>query len=180
MRNRLAVAAVAAILSLGLSSQASAQATCTTAGCNLTDNLTVTVPTLQTLTISATSTPLSVPAITDLGGAAIPAVGGDAGPNVTAKANVPFSVTIAAAAANYSFTNTGTNTFADPGKSAANTAWSLAANGTYTALSTTAACIATSATPGNQAVSVFYRTSWNITDVPGSYSLNVTYTLTEP
>lgn len=179
MRNRLTVA-VAAILSLGLCSQASAQATCTTAGCNVTDKLTVTVPTLQTLTISATTTPLTAPAITDLGGAAIPAGTGDAGPNVTAKANVPFSVTIAAAAANYSFVNTGTNAFADPGKPSANTAWSLASNGTYAALSTTAASLATSATPGSQAFSVFYRTSWNITDVPGSYSLNVTYTLTEP
>lgn len=170
MRNRLTVA-LAAVLGLAFSATANAQ-TCTTAGCSVSTTASVTIPTLQKLTLSATTTALGVPTIDNVDSAANPVQ--TAGPSVTGKANVPFSVTIASGAANFTSP-------AGVTKSAGDLSWSLTAGGTYTGLSTTGAnIISQTTTGGNQSVNIFYHAAWHSTDAPGAYSLAVVYTLTEP
>lgn len=170
MRNRLTVA-LAAVLGLAFSATASAQ-TCLTAGCSVNTTAQVTIPTLQKLTLSTTTTVLGIPTIDNVDSAANPVQ--TTGPVVTGKANIPFSVTIAAGAAN--FTAPGTVV-----KPAGDLSWSLTGGGTYTALSTTAANLfSQTGTGGNQSVSIFYHAAWHSTDAPGAYSLAVVYTLTEP
>ena len=166
MRNRLTVA-LAAVLGLAFSATANAQ-TCTTAGCSVTTTASVTIPTLQKLTLSAITTALTAPTIDQLDVTPV----ADNGPTVTGKANVPFSVAISAS---------GNFTTPAGAKSAADVAWSLASNGTFTALSGTGAnVIHQTTTGGNQTVNIFYQTLWRTTDAPGAYSLSIVYTLTEP
>ena len=170
MRNRLTVT-LAAVLGLAFSATANAQS-CTTAGCSVTTTASVVVPTLQKLTLSATTTALGVPTIDNVDSVANPVA--TAGPSVTGKANVPFSVTIAAGGANFTAP-------AGVTKVAGDLSWSLTSGGSYTALSTTGAnVIHQTATGGTTTVSMFYHTAWHSTDAPGSYSLNIVYTLTEP
>ena len=163
--------ALAALLGLALTAQASAQ-TCTTAGCAVSTTASVTIPTLQKLTLSATTTALGIPTIDNVDSAANPVA--TAGPSVTGKANVPFSVTIAAGAANFTAP-------AGVTKPAGDLSWSLTSGGTYTGLSTTAAqVIHQTVTGGTSTVNIFYHAAWHSTDAPGAYSLAVVYTLTEP
>lgn len=166
MRNRLTVALVA-VLGLAFAGTANAQS-CTTAGCNVTTTASVTIPTLQKLTLSATTTALTAPSVDELDVTPV----ADNGPTVTGKANVPFSVTISAPAG-----------FTTPGaaKGAGDVSWSLASNGTFTPLSSTGAnVIHQITTGGNQTVNLFYQTLWRTSDAPGAYSLSIVYTLTEP
>jgi hypothetical protein len=170
MRNRLTVALVA-VLGLAFSATASAQS-CTTAGCSVSTTASVTIPTLQKLTLSATTTALGVPTIDNVDSVANPVA--TAGPSVTGKANVPFSVTIASGAANFTAP-------AGVTKVAGDLSWSLTSGGTYTGLSTTGAnVIHQTSTGGTTTVSIFYHAAWHSTDAPGAYSLAVVYTLTEP
>lgn len=170
MRNRLTVALVA-VLGLAFSATASAQS-CTTAPCSVSTTASVTIPTLQKLTLSTNLTALGVPTIDNVDSAANPV--STNGPSVQGKANVPFSVTIASGAANFTAP-------AGVTKSAGDLSWSLTSGGTYTGLSTTAANIISQTTTGGlQSVNIFYHAAWHSTDAPGAYSLAVVYTLTEP
>src|SRR5690348_10179402 len=81
MRNRLTVALVA-VLGLAFSATANAQS-CTTPGCSVSTTASVTIPTLQKLTLSATTTALGVPTIDNVDSAANPVA--TAGPTVTGK-----------------------------------------------------------------------------------------------
>jgi hypothetical protein len=96
------------------------------------------------------------------------------GPTFTVKANRAYKVQISAAAA--SFTGT---TYAKP---AADLAWSTSPSGTFATLSTTAADVdAGGATAGSTSVGLYYKTTYKLLqDVPGTYSLDVKFTLVAP
>jgi len=95
------------------------------------------------------------------------------GPTYTVSANRNYKVQISAAAASF------TGPYAKP---AGDLSWSNAAAGTFTALSTTATDMTSGGpTTGSAVVGVFYKTAYNIaTDVPGSYTLDVKFTLVAP
>jgi hypothetical protein len=96
------------------------------------------------------------------------------GPTFTVKANRAYKVQISAAAATFSGTS-----YAKP---AGDIAWSTSAAGSFTALSTTAADVdAGGATAGSASVGLFYKTTYKLlSDVPGTYTLDVTFTLVAP
>jgi hypothetical protein len=96
------------------------------------------------------------------------------GPTFTVKSNRPYKVQISAASA--AFTGT---TYAKP---ASDLAWSTSASGTFTPLSTTAADVdAQSASAGSTSVGIFYKTTYGfLQDLPGTYSLDVKFTLVAP
>jgi hypothetical protein len=157
----------ATLLTLAIALPAGAQ-TCNTAGCSVNTTVSVTVATVQKLSLSAAATALTAPTIAQLDVTPV----ADNGPSVTGKANVPFSVTISAPAA---FT---TPTGAKP---ASDVSWSLATNGTFAALSSIGTNVLHVTGPGgNQTVSIFYQTLWRTTNAPGAYTLQIVYTLTEP
>ena len=160
---------MALLMALGLGSPPPARAqTCNTAGCSVNTTVSVAVATVQKLSLSATATALTAPTITQLDVTPV----ADNGPSVTGKANVPFSVTIS--------TPSGFTT-PSGAKVASDVSWSLASNGTFTALSSTGANVIHVTGPGgNQTVSIFYHTLWRTTNAPGAYSLQIVYTLTEP
>jgi len=96
------------------------------------------------------------------------------GPTFTVKSNRPYKVQISAAAATFSGT-----AYAKP---ASDLAWSTSAVGTFAALSTTAADVdSQNATAGSTSVGLFYKTTYDfLQDLPGTYSLDVKFTLVAP
>ncbi|HKV70136.1 MAG TPA: hypothetical protein VJN62_02770 [Gemmatimonadales bacterium] len=134
--------------------------------------MSVTVATVQKLILSSTTTALGVPTINNLDSAANPV--STVGPTVTGEANVPFSVTVSSATANFT---------SPPGvtKPAADLSWALSANGTYLPLTTGGTnIIHQTSTGASSGVTMFYHTAWYSSNAPGSYSINIVYTLTEP
>lgn len=150
----------------------------TPAPCTVTSTHSLTMPSLLSLTMagftSGTSQTLAAPTdISDFSSGntiLVPTTG----PTFTVKANRAYKVQISAAAASF----TGTS-YAKP---AADLTWSTSASGSFAALSTTAADVdAGSATAGSTSVGLFYKTTYNLLqDVPGTYSLDVKFTLVAP
>lgn len=148
------------------------------APCTVTSTHSLTMPSLMSLTMagftSGTSMTLAAPtSMADFGGGntvQIPTTG----PTFTVKSNRPYKVQISAAAATFSGT-----TYAKP---AADLTWSTSAGGTFVALSTTAADVdSQNATAGSTSVGLFYKTTYDfLQDIPGTYSLDVKFTLVAP
>lgn len=146
--------------------------------CTITSTHSLTMPSLLSLTMagftSGTSMTLAAPtSMSDFNSGTtvqIPTTG----PTFTVKSNRPYKVQISAAAASF----TGTS-YAKP---ASDIAWSTSAAGTFTPLSTTAADLdAQNASAGSSSVGVFYKTTYQfLQDVPGTYSLDVKFTLVAP
>ena len=95
------------------------------------------------------------------------------GPSYQVSANRNYKVQISANAAQF------TGPYAKP---AGDLAWATSLAGTYAALTTTPTDVSTGgATALSAAVSLFYKTTYNFaTDVPGAYTLDVTFTLVAP
>jgi hypothetical protein len=146
--------------------------------CTITSTHSLTMPSLLLLTMagftSGTSVTLAAPSsMADFSSGntiQVPTTG----PTFTVKSNRAYKVQISAATA--SFTGT---TYAKP---ASDLAWSTSAAGTFTPLSTTAADVdAGSATTGSASVGLFYKTTYDfVQDIPGTYSLDVKFTLVAP
>lgn len=146
--------------------------------CSVTSTHSLTVPSLLSLTMSGftsgTSQTLAAPtAMTDFASSntiQIPTTG----PTFVVKANRAYRVQINAATS--AFTG---STYAKP---ASDVAWSTSSGGTFVGLSTTPADITGgTATTGSTSVGVFYKTTYDFTaDVPGTYSLDVKFTLVAP
>jgi hypothetical protein len=180
MNKFVAVAVLVAAVSRTSSAQSCsiASTAATPAPCTVTSTHSLTMPSLLALTMSGftsgTSQTLAAPTnITDFG-AGTTALIPTTGPTFTVKANRAYKVQISAAAATFSGTS-----YAKP---AGDITWSTAAGGTFVALSTTAADVSTgAATAGSTSVGVFYKTNYNLLqDVPGTYTLDVTFTLVAP
>lgn len=146
--------------------------------CTVTSTASLTVPSLLSLTMSGftsgTAQTLNAPtAMSDFSSGNTIQVA-TTGPTFVVKANRAYKVQISAATA--AFTG---STYAKP---ASDVAWSTSSSGTFVGLSTSAADVdAGSATAGSTSVGVFYKTTYNFTaDVPGTYNLDVKFTLVAP
>jgi hypothetical protein len=94
-----------------------------------------------------------------------------AGPTVRVRSNRPFAVTMAA----------GTATFGPAAKPASDVRWSLSSGGSYTALSTSPTTVFTSPTGAVMTQALHFRMTVGLaTDLPGSYPLALSVTLTAP
>lgn len=168
-----AVARTSAAQSCSISSTAATPAPCT-----VTSTHSLTMPSLLSLTMagftSGTSQTLAAPTdIADFSSGntiQVPTTG----PTFTVKANRAYKVQISAATASFSGTS-----YAKP---AGDITWSTSASGSFVALSTTAADVdAGAATAGSSSVGLFYKTTYKLLqDVPGTYSLDVKFTLVAP
>ena len=170
---------LAAMVAVGTASSASAQLfiNCGGAGeaaigaatttCRLTNTVSATVPTVARLTITSLTTTLTAPLAADFGTAAGVA---SSGPTLNVTANVGYTLTAAAAAAQWTGPATSTKPSSD-----------LKMNvngGSNVALGQ----VGTSANPtATTDYAIGYNTIYNwTTDIPGTYSLVVNYTLTAP
>jgi hypothetical protein len=208
MQSRRRLALVATIVSIGsLPSMLRAQ-TCnaTTPSnaptCNTTLNAQATVAHLLQLTVNGgAQTTLASPVVTTYDSSAAASSAneypvGATGPAVTVKANRGWQLTIKASASYWTFapdasynlcrpgggtapTCTGSSN-ATAGKASADLAWSLNANTAFAGLTTTGATIASNATGSSGGPhTVYYRVKWlYASDVPGTYTLPVVFTIT--
>jgi hypothetical protein len=143
--------------------------------CSVTNTASVTVGTVLKLSLSSVATPLTAPDTTaynagfqnDL--AALTA---------TVKANRGWTLSIKSGAAAWTAAGAG----ARAAKPAADLQWSTTGGGPFTALTTSDAALGTagSGTSGTLRT-ISYRTLWDYTlDTPGTYSLDVVFTVTAP
>lgn len=178
----LAAAASALIGTAGV-----AQTSCTISGQNgkcspdvvLANPGTMTNPALLTLTVSPTSSPLSPLSVTatmsDMDVAA--GLGTPTPVSFTVQGNRAWSVQISGAAAKWT-----ASAGAWTNKPVSDLRWSLSSSGATTAMSITPATVTSgSATAGSASTTVYLRPAvhWT-TDLPGTYTIGVTFTLTTP
>jgi hypothetical protein len=183
--NRTKLALAAGALALVASTQLNAQNTCNTDGtaqaaaatniCTVTHTASATVNDVMRLTLSTGTTDLGTPLEADYTAGFKNATG----PTATVKSNRSWKVTVVGNASNFSYTGNLTN----PNKPASDLLWGTTA-GTYGSNMGTSAQLASGttgtagATPQAQ---IFFQTKYNwATDVPGSYSLVVNFTLATP
>lgn len=149
----------------------------TPAPCTVTSTHSFTIPSLLTLNMSGftgAGTAMALNAPTTIAAYTSSTIQmGTTGPTYTVSANRNWKVQISAAAASF------TGPYAKP---ASDLAWSNALAGTYAALTTTPVDMTTGGpTTASASTGVFYKTTYNIaTDVPGSYQLDVVFTLVAP
>ena len=129
------------------------------------------------LTLSTASVGLGTPALADFTAGHRDVTGAAA--TATAKANRAFRVQVVGGSSNFSYSGSLPN----PSKPASDLKWATTQGGLTTTtftMGTTATLINSTATaPTSQ--SIFFRTLWLFNrDVPGSYSLIVSFTLSAP
>lgn len=178
-RAGLAAAALAVAARTGGAQSCSITSTAASpAPCTVTSTHSLTMPSLLSLTMagftSGTSMTLNAPtSMSDFASGNTIQIA-TTGPTFTVKSNRAYKVQISAAAATFSGT-----AYAKP---ASDLAWSTNAAGTFAALSTTAADVdSQNATAGSTSVGLFYKTTYDfLQDLPGTYSLDVKFTLVAP
>ncbi|HEY8166278.1 MAG TPA: hypothetical protein VIF83_12050 [Gemmatimonadaceae bacterium] len=172
---RIAAAAViigSAMLARPVVAQCSASNSCST-----TNTASVTIGALVNLEMSSTTTTLTSPTVSDLGGS----VAND-GPTFVVHANQAWTLSIKSGNA-VNWTYTGSESGVKP---IGDLTWSDASNGTFAAITASDATLASgSASTDNTAAAVFFKTlySADYSDPsvrPGSYSLPVVFTLSAP
>ena len=170
MRHMWMATAAAATLLAG-ASPAAAQ-TCSANPCTVAVNASATVNQLLSLTLSSTSTDLGTPTASDFDAGQLDAVG----PNAQVKANTPWHVDVVGAAGTFGWTGTGTN----PNKNASDLQWGTVA-GTYGSnMGSSAALFSGNATAGTSQ-DIFFRTLWSwASDIAGTYTLTINFTLAAP
>ena len=173
------VAVVALVAAAPAQAQQSCEVNATTAStCTIPTTLSMTMPSIMELTLSATSlslpTPQSIGDFNANGLVSLPVTG----PNVDVRSNRAYRVQISSAA-NFTHQANGGGSFTKP---AGELSWSVDGGTTTTAMSTTPTDILSgSATNAATQETVTYLTAYDITrDKPGSYSLAVTFTLIAP
>jgi hypothetical protein len=148
---------------------------CTGNPCSVTNQASVTVGTVLRLTLSTLFTPLTAPDETSFDNGFQDDV---AALTATVKANRGWTMSIRSAAASWTPSGAG----ARVAKPAADLQWSTSGGAPFTGLTTSNATLGTSATgtaSSSQAIS--YRTLWDYTlDTPGTYALDVVFTVTAP
>ena len=172
MRSKGWAAATAAVL-LGVgSSNGRAQATCTGNPCSVQVTASATVTDILRLTLSSATANLGSPSESDYDAGFLDAVG----PTASVKANRPWHVDVAGGAAVFTYAGTLTN----PNKPANQLLWGTAA-GTYGNNMGASAVLASGASGGSASQAIYFRTLWSwASDVAGSYSLVVNFTLAAP
>jgi hypothetical protein len=169
---------VAAAALIALPAVAEAQLVCAQqSSCSLQPTATLTIPTIVRMQVPSLAVTLDGSSITDIsGGAAV--VAGPFG-DVNVRANAAWNLTIAANAANWTYTGSAA------GVRAANTLQYSINSGAFAAISQTAATVATGAASNGQNVNVQFQATIpadysDPANRPGSYALGLTLTLTAP
>ena len=175
----------ALVIALILGSRAGAQA-CTVSTSQKTSvqcivNVTMNTADVLKLTLTNTSAALGTPTETDFTNGFRDVSG--AITSATVKSNRAFTLQVVGSTTNFSFTNSGGNSFANPNKPAADLVWATTQAGLASAtnnMGTGAALISQNAMAG-ATQSIFFRTNWQFNrDVPGNYALTVNFTLSAP
>jgi hypothetical protein len=156
-------------------------AQCTASGapanCGVPGSVSMTAGRVVRLQMSAGSTPLTAPTPADFDAG----FNATSGPTLTVSANAPWTLHIRAAATTWTATNTSPGAPAWAAKPAANLKWSTAANGSFTALSTSDVTLVTGSATATDATTLYFQTLYAWTsDTPGSYSMAIVLTLTSP
>ena len=167
---------------IGLSMAPSpAFAQCTASGapasCGLPGSASMTASRVVRLQMSAGSTALTAPTPADFDAG----LNATTGPTVTVSANAAWTLSLRAAAATWTATNTSPGAPARTTKPAADLKWSTASNGSFSALTTSDANLVTGSATASNATTLYFQTlySWTL-DTPGNYSMSVVLTLTSP
>jgi len=159
-------------------SPASGQSCSGVASCQVTTTASVTVPALVSLDVAgAGSIPLTAPGVADLATGYVQ----DAGPALTVKANRAWTLSVHTTnATNWTYTGTqgGVKPIGDLN-------WSTTANGTYAAVTTSAASVATGARTNSSSPSIFFRTLYSANfgdprNAAGAYDIGLVFTLSAP
>jgi len=179
-RIRLGAAIIVAVIGLpAAASRASAQ--CQASGapdsCGLPGTVSMTAGRVVRLQMAAGSTPLTAPTPTDFDAG----FNATTGPTLTVSANASWTLSLRAAAATWTATNTSPGAPARTNKPAADLKWSTASNGTFAALTTSDASLVTGSATASSATTLYFQTMYTWTlDTPGNYSMAVVLTLTSP
>ncbi len=156
-------------------------AQCTASGapasCGLPGSVSMTTSRVVRLQMSAGSTALTAPTPADFDAG----LNATTGPTVTVSANAAWTLSLRAAAATWTATNTSPGAPARTTKPAADLKWSTASNGSFSALTTSDANLVTGSATASNATTLYFQTlySWTL-DTPGNYSMSVVLTLTSP
>ena len=179
-RVRLCAIVIATLIGLSMAAPP-ASAQCTASGapanCGLPGSVSMTAGRVVRLQMSAGSTALTAPTPADFD-AGFNATGG---PTLTVSANAAWTLSLRAAAATWTATNTSPGAPARTTKPAADLKWSTASNGSFSALTTSDANLVTGSATASNATTLYFQTlySWTL-DTPGNYSMSVVLTLTSP
>jgi hypothetical protein len=159
--------------------QANAQCTGNSGSCNTINTASVSVNAVVKLGMGAATTSLTSPTADQIETGATIA---DGGPTFTIKANRSWTLNIKTSnVSNWSYTGSFTGT-----KPISDLTWSNAVGGTFAGLSSTDAVFLSGAGATNAtAAQAFFRTVWAAgftqpSNVPGTYSLPVVFTLSAP
>ena len=171
---------VAAVIGLPMAAS-SASAQCTASGapanCGLPGTVSMIAGRVVRLQMTAVSTPLTAPVPADFDAG----FNATSGPTLTVSANASWTLSLRAAAANWTATNTSPGAPARANKPAADLKWSKLSTGPFTALTTSDVTLVTGAATASSATTLFFQTlySWTL-DTPGNYSMAIVLTLTSP
>lgn len=171
--------AAAVLAALTGANQANAQCSSNAGSCNTTNTASVSVGALVKLDMGSTTTALTSPTVAQIETGAVIA---DPGPTFTIKANRSWTLNIKTTNASlwtYVGSLSGTKPISDLN-------WSNAVAGTYTGIASSDAPFLTGASATNGlAAQAFFKTVWAAgftqpSNVPGTYSLPVVFTLSAP
>jgi hypothetical protein len=132
---------------------------------------------IMKMTLSGTTVALGNPSMADFTTGFKDVTGAAA--TVTIKSNRTFSVGVVGATSTFGYSGTGTN----PSKPRSDLKWATTQGGLATATHdmSTAGTLFTQGPTASAAQSIFFRTTWVFNrDVPGTYSLSVSFTLSAP
>jgi hypothetical protein len=179
-RSIFRAALVAAVIGLPMAaSSASAQCTITGAptNCGQPGTVSMTAGRVVRLQMSAVSTPLTAPLPADFDAG----FNSTSGPTLTVSANASWTLSLRAAAATWTATNTSPGAPARTNKPAADLKWSKLSTGPFAALTTSDVTLVTGTATASSATTLFFQTlySWTL-DTPGNYSMAIVLTLTSP
>jgi hypothetical protein len=164
-----------AVLATVLGTSSVAAQSCSTNPCTVGVTASSTVADVMQLTLSSTSSDLGSPTATEYATGYMDA----GGPTATVKSNRPWRVTVVGNAANFSYTAPLASGLTNS-KTAADLKWGTAA-GTYGSNMGSAAQLSSGNGTSGAPQQIFFRTQWAwATDVPGTYSLVVNFTLSGP
>jgi hypothetical protein len=127
--------------------------------------------------MSAGSTALTAPTPADFDAG----FNATSGPTLTISANASWTLSLRAAAATWTATNTSPGAPARTTKPAADLKWSTASNGSFVSLTTSDVNLITGSATASNATTLYFQTLYGWTlDTPGNYSMSIVLTLTSP
>lgn len=157
---------------LVLANATAAQAQCTANGCTVTHTVSATAPTILHMDLNTTTTSLTNPVEANFDAAAI----SDVGPTVTLKSNKAAHAQISTSAANWTGSSGG-----QASKAIGDLEWKVGAGAFAPITGTPVDITGLASGTGNRSAAITWGTLWHLaTDTPGSYSLDVTFTLVAP